>query len=253
MGVESLRQRYGINHIRISAYNSQANGLVEWRHRDVHEALMKTMLGDESQWPAAAPGVFWVERITTQRATGHLPYFIAHGTEPLLPFDLAEATYLAPAMNGGMTTVELLAARGRMLKKRDEDLQEMERRVYASRKQSAADFEQAHRRTIVDFNFRAGALVLLRNSQTKMELNRKSKPRYLGPYVVVRKNQGGSYVLAELDGTVSDISYAGFRLLPYYARKCSSVPVASFVDSDCIPPDNNAPPESDDTSDKSDS
>lgn len=112
---------------------------------------MKTVAGDESQWRAATPGVFWAERITTQRATGHLPYFIAHGTELLLPFDLTEATYLTLAMNGGMTTAELLAARGRMLEKRDEDLQEMERRVYVSGKQLAVDFEQAHQWTIVDY------------------------------------------------------------------------------------------------------
>lgn len=31
--VEYLRQRYGINHIRISGYNSRANGLVEVKHR----------------------------------------------------------------------------------------------------------------------------------------------------------------------------------------------------------------------------
>ena len=33
--LEVLRHRYGINHIRISPYNSQANGIVECRHFNV--------------------------------------------------------------------------------------------------------------------------------------------------------------------------------------------------------------------------
>ena len=46
-------------------------------------------------------------------------------------------------------------------------------------------------------------------------MNRKTKPRYLGPYEVVRRTMGGSYVLQELDGTTLIEGAAAFRLLPY--------------------------------------
>jgi len=52
-------------------------------------------------------------------------------------------------------------------------------------------------------SFKPGDLVLICNSQVEKELDRKSKPRYLGPYEVVRRTQGGSYVLKEMDGTIS--------------------------------------------------
>ena len=43
-----LGKKYGIRHITISPYNSQANGIVERRHFDVREALMKACDGEES-------------------------------------------------------------------------------------------------------------------------------------------------------------------------------------------------------------
>jgi hypothetical protein len=58
---EYLSAKYKINHIRISPYNSQANSIVERRHLDVREALVKASEGQEQQWTTAAPAVFWVE------------------------------------------------------------------------------------------------------------------------------------------------------------------------------------------------
>ena len=46
-------------------------------------------------------------------------------------------------------------------------------------------------------------------------MNRKHKPRYLGPYEIVRRTQNGSYVIKELNGDVSRESVAAFRLLAY--------------------------------------
>ncbi len=55
-------------------------------------------------------------------------------------------------------------------------------------------------------------------TQVEKELDRKTKPRYLGPYRVIRRTQGGSYVIQELDGAVSRRGIAAFRLIPYIAR-----------------------------------
>ena len=46
---------------------------------------------------------------------------------------------------------------------------------------------------------------------------------------VVRRTKGGSYVLAELDGSLSKLRYAAFRLLPYYPRSHISVPVTKLL------------------------
>lgn len=49
--------------------------------------------------------------------------------------------------------------------------------------------------------------------------------------VVVSQTRNSSYRLAEVDGTVSKLKFAAFRIIPYYARSSNSVPVTQFVDS----------------------
>ena len=58
-----LSKHYHIKHIRISGYNSRANGLVEQSHFDVRQALFKACDGEESKWSSVAHLVFWAERV----------------------------------------------------------------------------------------------------------------------------------------------------------------------------------------------
>jgi hypothetical protein len=47
--------------------------------------------------------------------------------------------------------------------------------------------------------------------------------------VVLRRTIGGSYLLAELDGSVSRLRYAAFRLLPYHPRSRTRTPVTTVT------------------------
>jgi hypothetical protein len=47
--------------------------------------------------------------------------------------------------------------------------------------------------------------------------------RYIGPLIVVLRNYGDAYILAELDGTVLHRPIATFRLLTYFT--CKSIPL----------------------------
>lgn len=229
LALDYLSKQYGINHIRISAYNSRANGLIERRHLDLRESLVKTSASENAPWPTVAPSVFWAERVTIQKSTGYSPFYLAHGVEPLLPFDLVEATFLLPPLDAPMSTSDLLATRARLLQKREVDLAEIHQRVKAARFRSIAHFAKKHEESIRTRNFEPGALVLVRNSRIEKELSRKTKPRYFGPMLVVRKTKGGSYILAELDGSISKLRFAAFRLIPYFSRSHSSVPVSIVV------------------------
>ncbi len=174
--------------------------------------------------------MFWAERVSIQKSTGYSPYYLAHGIEPLFPFDLAEATYLAPPLTKPIPTVDLIAYRAIQLQKRPGNLIQVKQRLLKARWDSARHFEEANRNLIKDFNFDPGKLVLVRNSRVDGDVGGKAKPRYFGPMIVLRRTTRGSYVLSELDGSISKLRFAAFRLVPYHPRDLRSVPVTKITD-----------------------
>ena len=50
--------------------------------------------------------------------------------------------------------------------------------------------------------------------------------------VVLHRTTGGSYLLAELDGAVSRLRYAAFRLIPYYSRLSPIIRITDLTDTD---------------------
>jgi len=193
---------------------------------------MKTCQGKESKWREVLPQVLWAERATIRKSTGYSPYYMVHGVHPLLPFDILEATYLAPPQDFGISTEDLIATRARQLAKRPEDIARLQDTVTKARCTNLERFEKRHGSRIIDFDFKPGALVLLRNSRIEEALNRKTKPRYIGPMVVVRKTIGTSYIVAELDGAQSQLRVAGFRLIPYFPRTHTPTPLVANIPDD---------------------
>ena len=102
-------------------------------------------------------------------------------------------------------------------------------KVYSARLQAAIRFEKEHQRTIRNYDFQPGELVLMRNTQIEKSLNRKMRPRYLGPLFIVSRNYGGAYIVAELDGAVFHRPVAAFRVIPYFARRSIPIP-DNFID-----------------------
>ena len=136
----------------------------------------------------------------------------------------------------------MLFRSARQLEKRESDLATIKDRVLKARYTSIAQFEKENANLIRDYDFPPGSLILVQNTRIENDLSCKTKPHYLGPLLVVQKNHNSAYILAELDGSVHKQPFAGFRLIPYYPRSRTIIPVTSIMDDMDIPQDDAAVP-----------
>jgi hypothetical protein len=128
--LNSLTKQYSINHICMSGYNTQANGLVERKHWDLQQALYKIADSVESKWHQDFYAALWAKHITPRQTMGYSPYFPAHGLHPILPFDIDEATYLLPPPDKILTTEDLIVCRARQLQRRLTDIDDLCKKVH---------------------------------------------------------------------------------------------------------------------------
>ena len=214
-----LRSKYGITGIRISPYNSQANGPVERGHWDLRQSIFKATGGDARKWFWFLAQVLWADRITTRRGLGCSPYFAVTGAHPTIPLDIVEATWLVEYPDHIISTAELVGLRAKALAKHIQHVDEMRQRVSAEKIAAVRRYEKVHEHTIKNYDFKPGELVLIRHTKIEKSLNTKMEQRYLGPMVVVRRTRGGSYLVCELNGAMYPGKVAQFRVVPYEARK----------------------------------
>jgi hypothetical protein len=99
-----LLRRLNIPQVRILAYNKQANGVVERGHFIIREAIMKSVK-NHNDWPNKVPIAFFADRVTVSKVTGYSAYYLLHGVHPVLPLDLADATFLVDGFTSGMSSV----------------------------------------------------------------------------------------------------------------------------------------------------
>jgi len=85
-------------------------------------------------------------------------------------------------------------------------------------------FSKEHASKIHDYNFAPGSLVLVQNTQFEKSLTRKMHPRYNGLMIVISRNQGSAYIIAELSGAVLARPIGPFQIVPYHPRQTITLP-----------------------------
>ena len=92
--LSELLKKCSIPQVDISPYNSQVNGIVQQGHFAIREALVKVYQGDIHLWPDKLQVALFIDNVIVRRSTGYSAYFLLHGTDSVLPFDLWESTFL---------------------------------------------------------------------------------------------------------------------------------------------------------------
>jgi hypothetical protein len=212
-----------IPQVHITPYNKHANGAVERGHFILREAIVKTCQKDKNgqikKWHQHVELAAFADRITVSSVTGYSPYYLLHGTHPLLPFDLAEATCMIDGYQSGLSTSDLLSLRIQQLHRHPSDLAKAAKALKQARLRSKQQFEKRYHHRLQKTNHQTGELVLVRNSRLEATVAKfKTEPRYLGPFEVVNRTTRGNYILKELDGTQHAEQYAAFRIIPYIKR-----------------------------------
>jgi hypothetical protein len=195
------------------------NGIVERGHFTLCKALVKAWQGRIARWLDLLAKVVFVDRVTVSKVTRFSPYQLLHTTDPILPFDLTEATFLVKGFHCGISTAELLALHACQLSRHEEDIKKAAETLKATQFKSKEQFKRRFIKKLQKDHYKSGELVLLQNTHVEGTLNRKTQPRYLGPFEVGWKTCGGTYEILELDRTPYPLNnVAVFRLLLYISR-----------------------------------
>ena len=192
--VDTLLQRYGIQHHRSSAYRPQTNGAVEAANKNIKRILRKT-IETSRDWFEKLPFALWAYRTSFRTSTGATPYSLVYGMEAVLPIEI-EMGSLRVALEQQISEAEWVQSRLDQLSLLDE------------RRLRAADHIQAYQRKMARaFKKRVkprplqrGDLVLRVLRGLVTDPRGKFRPNWSGPYIIRELTLEGAAWLMDLDG-----------------------------------------------------
>ena len=68
-------------------YHPQANGQAESTNKVIEAILTKTVASHRRDWAAKLPEALWAYRTTWRSTTGHSPYQLMFGKQPIFPIE----------------------------------------------------------------------------------------------------------------------------------------------------------------------
>jgi hypothetical protein len=166
--VSELIRQYGINHIKISPYNSRVNGIIKQGHYPLWEVLLKC--GErETNWVHYFDHALWCEQARIRHDIGYLPHYLVYGYEPLLPIDAAMRTFVWTP--GPKSTEELLVDHIHLLKDKEQYIDIASAQVAQTRWKRMECFNREHQHTMLRNPIVLGDLVLVQNSAIDTSLD----------------------------------------------------------------------------------
>src|SRR5258705_10559746 len=142
--VEELMRKYKVPVVRISPYNSQANGKIERTQRSYIEAIWKVLQGETNQWPLWLGDALWADGMQVKKKTGNSPYNLWNGQHPLLLFDVIDVTFHVLKWPKVTNTAGLLVLHMQQLEQWNILLLEVWEKSFLSRVKAIDTYNQCH-------------------------------------------------------------------------------------------------------------
>jgi hypothetical protein len=182
-------------------YSPEINGLTECFNKTLASMLSPFMeTGEFTEWEKNLPSVVFAYNTSVQASTKEIPYFLTFGRDPILPMDVA--------LNLPSTSLsaDLLANR---LKTAFENAQV---RLSEAQQEQKEHFDKGRKH----ISHKVGDLVLYEVPTRKKGQPDKFQPKCKGPYKIVSKISGYSYLIEDLDPNKPKREIVGVRrLIPY--------------------------------------
>ncbi len=102
----------------------------------------------------------FTNQVTVSGVTGFSPYYLLHGVEPLLLFDLIDATFMVEGFYSGMKTGELLALHIKQLLRHTADLEHSAEVLKIAQCESQEQFIRRFEHRLLKKDYNPGELVL---------------------------------------------------------------------------------------------
>jgi hypothetical protein len=167
-------------------------------------------------WPKYFYAALWADRMTVKKTTGYSPYQLMYGSQSVIPVELDTESWYVSNWKYPMTEKELLAARIKQLAKRELD-QETARSMMQRMKEANKRYFDS-KANVRKEPLNNGDLVLLYESQYDNRISKKFLLQWTGPYVIKRVFRNGTYEIAQLDDSASEV-VAGNRLKLFKVRQ----------------------------------
>ena len=202
---EQIYRSYGIRHHTTTAGHPECNGQVENFNKFISTSVAIHSNTENIEWDDCLADVVYAYNTSTNESTQQTPYYLVFGTEPRSYID-------------NLFQVQMLA---------DEpiDREEQIARVVIARVKARKEIQTSQEKNKIRVNdsrrrveFQVGDRVLLRMKHLKTSKDGKLKPKYSGPYVVLKRLSPLTYRLTKTKGSYKS-SVVHVKRLKLYRRR----------------------------------